>query len=49
MQLPSMIDTNLRLPKDKYNDSTGKYDQTVSINGEVVSTLSTSAFSFLLH
>ncbi|GKZ17435.1 hypothetical protein AbraIFM66951_004737 [Aspergillus brasiliensis] len=27
----------------KYNDSTGKYDQTVSINGEVVSTLSTSS------
>ncbi|OGM42609.1 hypothetical protein ABOM_009613 [Aspergillus bombycis] len=27
----------------KYNDSTGKYDQTVSINGEVVSSLSTSS------
>ncbi|PWY69060.1 hypothetical protein BO70DRAFT_400120 [Aspergillus heteromorphus CBS 117.55] len=27
----------------KYNDSTSKYDQTVSINGEVVSTLSTSS------
>ncbi|RAL03278.1 uncharacterized protein BO80DRAFT_402271 [Aspergillus ibericus CBS 121593] len=27
----------------KYNDSTGKYDQTVSINGKVVSTLSTSS------
>ncbi|PYH92420.1 hypothetical protein BO71DRAFT_383640 [Aspergillus ellipticus CBS 707.79] len=27
----------------KYNDSTEKYDQTVSINGEVVSTLSTSS------
>ncbi|KAL3479595.1 hypothetical protein BJX99DRAFT_221906 [Aspergillus californicus] len=26
-----------------YNDSTGEYDQTVSINGEVVSTLSTSS------
>ncbi|KAL4801835.1 hypothetical protein BDV18DRAFT_164648 [Aspergillus unguis] len=26
-----------------YNDSTGKYDQTVSINGEVVSSLSTSS------
>ncbi|GAB1208058.1 hypothetical protein APSETT445_006797 [Aspergillus pseudonomiae] len=27
----------------KYNDSTGKYDQTVSINGEVISSLSTSS------
>jgi len=27
---------------DKYNDDTGKYDQTVFINGESVSTLSTS-------
>ncbi|CAI0649385.1 hypothetical protein CGCF415_v012463 [Colletotrichum fructicola] len=27
----------------KYNDSTGKYDQTVSLNGKVVSTLSTSS------
>ncbi|KAL4937358.1 hypothetical protein BDV06DRAFT_232650 [Aspergillus oleicola] len=27
----------------KYNDDTGKYDQTVSINGEVVSSLSTSS------
>ncbi|KAE8423171.1 hypothetical protein BDV36DRAFT_156177 [Aspergillus pseudocaelatus] len=27
----------------KYNDSTGKYDQTVTINGEVVSSLSTSS------
>ena len=27
---------------DKYNDETSKFDQTVSINGEVVSTLSTS-------
>lgn len=27
---------------DKYNDDTGKYDQTVYINGESVSTLSTS-------
>lgn len=27
---------------DKYNDSTAKYDQTVSINGAVVSSLSTS-------
>ncbi|KAI0431095.1 hypothetical protein F5Y09DRAFT_305918 [Xylaria sp. FL1042] len=26
-----------------YNDSTGKYDQTVAINGEIVSTLSTSS------
>ncbi|EMR64176.1 hypothetical protein UCREL1_8844 [Eutypa lata UCREL1] len=26
-----------------YNDSTGEYDQTVSINGQVVSTLSTSS------
>ena len=26
---------------DKYNDSTGKYDQTVSLNGSVVSSLST--------
>ncbi|KAI1362715.1 hypothetical protein F5Y08DRAFT_311245 [Xylaria arbuscula] len=26
-----------------YNDGTGKYDQTVSINGQVVSTLSTSS------
>ncbi|RAL09419.1 uncharacterized protein BO97DRAFT_168399 [Aspergillus homomorphus CBS 101889] len=27
----------------KYNDSTSKYDQTVSLNGKVVSTLSTSS------
>lgn len=27
---------------DEYNDETDKYDQTVSINGEVVSSLSTS-------
>lgn len=27
---------------DKYNDDTGKYDQAVFINGESVSTLSTS-------
>ncbi|KAE8381385.1 hypothetical protein BDV26DRAFT_301506 [Aspergillus bertholletiae] len=27
----------------KYNDSTGKYDQTVAINGKVVSSLSTSS------
>lgn len=30
---------------DEYNDETGKYDQTVSINGEVVSSLSTSMLS----
>ncbi|KAF5857155.1 hypothetical protein ETB97_006204 [Aspergillus alliaceus] len=29
--------------QDKYNDSTGKYDQTVAINGKVVSSLSTSS------
>jgi len=26
---------------DKYNDDTSKYDQTVSLNGEVVSKIST--------
>lgn len=26
---------------DKYNDSTRKYDQTVSLNGQIVSRLST--------
>ena len=28
---------------DKYNDSTRKYDQTVSLNGQVVSKLSTGS------
>lgn len=32
---------------DKYNDDTGKYDQTVFINGESVSTLSTSKLLLL--
>ncbi|KAL9111032.1 MAG: hypothetical protein Q9227_004465 [Pyrenula ochraceoflavens] len=31
------------LAEDKYNTSTGKVDQTVSVNGNVVSTLSTSS------
>jgi hypothetical protein len=31
---------------DKYNDATRKFDQTVSINGAIVSTLSTSEFPF---
>ena len=30
--------------KDKYNDATAKYDQTVSINGSPISTLSTGTY-----
>ena len=30
---------------DKYNDATAKFDQTVSVNGVKVSTLSTGAMS----
>jgi hypothetical protein len=32
---------------DKYNDSTKKYDQTVSIDGKVVSRLSTGKLGFI--
>jgi len=43
MQSSTVIKTNQ--PIDEYNDETGKYDQTVSINGEVVSRLSTGMLS----
>lgn len=32
----------VNLPADKYNDATANFDQTVSVNGVKVSTLSTS-------
>jgi hypothetical protein len=34
---------------DKYNDSTGKYDQSVAINGSIVSTLSTGMLTILAY
>jgi len=34
---------------DKYNDSTKKYDQTVSLDGKVVSRLSTGRYSYTAY
>ena len=39
--------TNMLL--DKYNDATKKYDQTVSLDGKVVSRLSSGKFSIASH
>ncbi|KAI9931989.1 hypothetical protein ASPWEDRAFT_171883 [Aspergillus wentii DTO 134E9] len=41
-QVPASVGDRVTMHYE-YNDSTSKYDQTVSINGEVVSTLSTSS------
>ncbi|OJJ98546.1 hypothetical protein ASPACDRAFT_62046 [Aspergillus aculeatus ATCC 16872] len=41
-QVPANAGDNVTM-EYKYNDSTAKYDQTVSLNGKVVSTLSTSS------
>ena len=41
-----MLRCSAYLSADKYNDATAQFDQTVSVNDAVVSTLSTSKTSY---
>lgn len=45
----SMLRYSTYVSADKYNDATSRFDQTVSVNGAVVSTLSTGTASSSSH